>query len=148
MRPEAGRLRTQLLRWLLVPLLALLAVDAAVSVWVAQRVAQSAQDKALREIAHELGLMVRLEPAGTLALELPEAARRVLLEDPEDRVSFELVNAQGQRLAGEAIPLPPPQAPSLRTGELLHEIRLAHRPVPPGPVPVGAGAGARPARSP
>jgi two-component system sensor histidine kinase TctE len=142
MRPEAGRLRTQLLRWLLVPLLALLAVDAAVSVWVAQRVAQSAQDKALREIAHELGLMVRLEPAGTLALELPEAARRVLLEDPEDRVSFELVSARGQRLAGEAIPLPPPQAPSLRTGEVLYDVQLAHGPVRAVQMPLAAEPGA------
>lgn len=69
-------------------------------VWVAQRVAQQAQDKALREIAHELGLMVRREPAGSLALELPEAARCVLLEDPEDRVSFDLVTARGQRGPG------------------------------------------------
>lgn len=142
MRPEAGRLRTQLLRWLLVPLLALLAVDAAVSVWVAQRVAQSAQDKALREIAHELGLMVRLDAAGTLALELPEAARRVLLEDPEDRVSFELVNAQGQRLAGEAIPLPPPQAASLRTGEVLYDTQLPHGPVRAVQMPLSAASGA------
>lgn len=142
MRPEAGRLRTQLLRWLLVPLLGLLAVDAAVSVWVAQRVAQNAQDKALREIAHELGLMVHREPAGSLALELPEAARRVLLEDPEDRVSFELVTAQGQRLAGEAIPLPPPQAPSLRTGEVLYDTHLAHGAVRAVQMPLAAEPGA------
>ena len=142
MPPEAGRLRTQLLRWLLVPLLALLAVDAAVSVWLAQRVAQHAQDKALREIAHELGLMVRREPAGGLALELPEAARRVLLEDPEDRVSFELVTAQGQRQAGEAIPLPPPQAPSLRTGEVLYDTQLAHGPVRAVQIPLAAEPGA------
>jgi two-component system sensor histidine kinase TctE len=142
MRPESQRLRTQLLRWLLVPLLALLVVDAGISVLVAQRVAQHAQDKALREIAHELGLMVRREPAGSLALELPEAARRVLLEDPEDRVSFELVNAQGRRVAGEAIPLPPPQAPSPRTGEVLYDTQLAHGRVRAVQMPLTAEAGA------
>ena len=142
MRPEAGALRSQLLRWLLVPLLALLAVDAAVSVWVAQRVAQQAQDKALREIAHELSLMVRTEPARGLVLEVPEAARRVLLEDPEDRVSFELVNARGQRLAGEAIPLPPSQAQHQRTGEVLYDTQLAHGPVRAVQIPLTAEAGA------
>ncbi|MGI9153024.1 MAG: sensor histidine kinase N-terminal domain-containing protein [Rubrivivax sp.] len=142
MRPEAGRLRTQLLRWLLVPLLALLAVDAAVSVWVAQRVAQQAQDKALREIAHELSLMVRPGPAGSLVLEVPEAARRVLLEDPEDRVSFELVNAGGQRLAGETIPLPPSPAPNPRTGEVLYDTQLTHGPVRAVQIPLTAETGA------
>ena len=142
MRPEAGRLRTQLLRWLLVPLLALLAVDAVVSVWVAQRVAQQAQDKALREIAHELSLMVRPGPAGSLVLEVPEAARRVLLEDPEDRVSFELVNAGGQRLAGETIPLPRSPASNPRKGEVLYDTQLTHGPVRAVQIPLTAEAGA------
>lgn len=142
MRPEAGRLRTQLLRWLLVPLLALLAVDAGISYFVAHRVAQGAQDKALLEIAHELGLMVRRSEAGELTLELPEAARRILLEDPEDRVSFELLDGQGRRLGGEAIPPPPAEARRARLGEALYDTRLAHGEVRAVQVPLAAGSGA------
>ena len=142
MPAEGVLLRTQLLRWLLVPLLALLAADAAFSVLVAQRVAQSAQDKALREIAHELSLMVRREADGDLVLELPEAARRVLLEDPEDRVSFELVDAQGRRLAGEAIPAPSPRATRLRSGEEMYDAYLGHSEVRAVQWPLPAHAGA------
>ena len=142
MPAEGALLRTQLLRWLLVPLLALLAADAAFSVLVAQRVAQSAQDKALREIAHELSLMVRREADGALVLELPEAARRVLLEDPEDRVSFELVDDQGRRLAGEAIPVPPPRATRLRSGEEMYDTYLGHSEVRVVQWPLPAHTGA------
>lgn len=124
MRAEVGRLRTQLLRWLLVPLLLLLSADAAVSYVVAHRVAQDAQDKALLEIAHELALLVRRDESGQLKLDMPDAVRRVLFEDPEDRVSFEIVDAQGRRLGGEAIEAPPADARQVRNGEVLYGAHL------------------------
>lgn len=103
-------LRAQLLQWVLIPLLALLALDAAFSYGVANRFAQTAYDKALEEIARELSLLVRTDAAGRLALDLPEAVQRMLLEDGEDRVVFELLDAAGQRVAG--VPLAAPAGAS------------------------------------
>ena len=130
MPAESVLLRTQLLRWLVVPLIALLAADAAVSYLLANRVAQDAQDKALREIARDLALQVRRDAAGALVLELPEAARRMLLDDPEDRIVYEVLDAQGRRVAGQAVdPAPPHGRSGLaarpgRQGELLYDTAL------------------------
>jgi two-component system sensor histidine kinase TctE len=124
MPAESVLLRTQLLRWLVVPLIALLAADAAVSYLLANRVAQDAQDKALREIARDLALQVRRDAAGALVLDLPEAARRMLLDDPEDRIAYEVVDAQGRRVAGEAVKPPALQSRPGRQGELLYDTAL------------------------
>jgi two-component system sensor histidine kinase TctE len=134
MPPEGRLLRTQLLRWLVVPLIALLAADAGVSYLLAHRVAQDAQDKALREVARELAMQVRLDAAGALVLDLPEAARRMLLDDPEDRIAYEVVDVQGRRVAGQAVQ--PPASPGLpehrarpgRQGELLYDTELEGSP--------------------
>ncbi|MFM8609696.1 MAG: sensor histidine kinase N-terminal domain-containing protein, partial [Burkholderiaceae bacterium] len=104
MPAEAPLLHRALLRWLLWPLLALLFVDAAVTWSVANRMARDAHDRALQEIARDIGLQVRVDAQGTVTLDLPDAARRVLLDDPQDRLSFEVLNHTGARVAGEAIP--------------------------------------------
>ncbi|MFM7533961.1 MAG: sensor histidine kinase N-terminal domain-containing protein, partial [Rubrivivax sp.] len=67
-------LRSQLLRALLVPLLALLVVDAGISYGLAHRFAQQAHDKALLEVAQELSLQVRRDASGGLTIDLPETA--------------------------------------------------------------------------
>ncbi|MGE0799734.1 MAG: sensor histidine kinase [Lautropia sp.] len=100
-------LRTQLFRWLLFPLLVLLAVDAAVSYRVANDFAQRAYDRTLVEIARELALQVRPD-GGALKLELPEAARQILLGDSQDTLYFELADREGRVLAGATIAAPPP----------------------------------------
>ncbi|PZP59046.1 MAG: sensor histidine kinase, partial [Azospira oryzae] len=87
-------LRTKLLQWLLVPLIALLAVDAVVSYFVALRFSQRAYDRSLAEIARELALHV-VEREGKVQFDLPEPAQRVLLADPSDRVYFSVTAADG-----------------------------------------------------
>lgn len=124
MRAEPTLLRTQLLKWLLAPLVTLLAVDAVISYGVARGFAQDAQDRALVEVARELGLQVRRQEAGALALDLPEALRRVLVEDPVDRIRFEVIDAQGRRIAGEAIPPPEPEASAGPGAEILYDTQL------------------------
>ena len=120
--PGGGKLlRAQLLRSLLLPLVALLLVDAAVSWGVAHRFARDAQDKALAEVGRELALQVRSDGAGRLWLELPEAARRLLFEDPEDRIGYAIIDAGGRTLEGEEIPPPPPGAAAARAGEVLYD---------------------------
>lgn len=118
-------LRRQLLRALLVPLLALLVIDAFISYGVAHRFAQQAQDKALLEVARELALQVRLDAGAGLVLELPEAVRRVLLDDPLDRIAFELVDSAGRRVAGEPLTPADEAAPPGPGGERLYEATLA-----------------------
>jgi len=84
-RPKRLLLRTQLLRWLLYPLLLLLALDSAIGFVLADRFSRDAYDKALIEIAHELSLQVRTNDTG-IYLDLPEVARRLLLQDPQDKI--------------------------------------------------------------
>lgn len=103
--PSAPLLRRQLLAWLLVPLFALLVVDTFVSYRVALEFARRAYDRALVEIARDLSLHVRAGPV----LDLPDEARRILLEDPDDRVFHSLSDANGRAVSGAQIP--PPSAP-------------------------------------
>lgn len=105
-------LRTKLLQWLLVPLIALLAVDAVVSYFVALRFSQRAYDRSLAEIARELALHV-VEREGKVQFDLPEPAQRVLLADPSDMVYFSVTTADGVHLAGDNRL---PHAPAARPG--------------------------------
>jgi two-component system sensor histidine kinase TctE len=103
-------LRTQLLAWVLAPLLILLAADTFVSYWVALSFAQRAYDRSLVEIAREISLHLR-RTNGALELDLSEDARKVLLSDPADRIWFSVAAPDGRRLAGDEIPAGPASAP-------------------------------------
>lgn len=105
--PRRPLLRTQLLAGLLVPLFLLLAVDAFISYQVALDFSQRAHDRTLVGVAREVGLHLRGDE-GALQLDMPPEARRVLLADPDDRLFFEIVAADGGRIDGE--PLPPATA--------------------------------------
>jgi two-component system sensor histidine kinase TctE len=97
------QLRTQLLVWVLAPLLLLLAADTFVSYWVALSFAQRAYDRSLLEIAREISLHLR-RANGVLELDLPDDARKVLLSDPVDRIWFSVAAPDGRVLAGDDIP--------------------------------------------
>jgi len=102
-------LRTQLLRWLLVPLSLLLIADAFFGYWMALRFSQHAYDRFLVELAHETSLL--LQGSGrAFELDLPEAARRVLFTDPCDKLYYEIAAADGTLLAGRDIPAFPYRA--------------------------------------
>ena len=95
-------LRTQLLTWLLVPLILLLTADTFISYWVALSFSERAHDRALVEVAREVALHLRGANGG-LALDMPPEARRVLLVDPVDRIHFEVTSTEGRRIDGEPI---------------------------------------------
>ena len=138
-----GRLlRTQLLRSLLLPLVTLLLVDAVISWGVAHRFARDAQDKALAEVGRELALQVRGDGPQALRLDLPEAARRLLFEDPDDRTSYALVDTAGRTVEGEAIPPPPPGTSAGRTGEVLYDTRVGGAEVRAVQLPLAGAPGA------
>ena len=102
--PGSGPLlRRQLLTWLLVPLLALLLVDSFLSYGVALEFAQRAYDRSLIEVARDLSTQLKREQ-GALTLAISGEARRILLEDPDDRVFHAEGIAGSPSLAGDPIP--------------------------------------------
>jgi two-component system sensor histidine kinase TctE len=121
-------LRHQLLVWLLVPLALLLSADAYVSYRVALNFARHAYDRSLVEIAHEIALHLRVS-GGRLALELPEPARRVLLNDPSDRVYFGITADDGALVAGDAVPAPNGTIAKGPRAEALYNATIQQQPV-------------------
>lgn len=122
--PDQPALRSQLLRWLIYPLLTLLIIDTAVSYGVAYRFARDAHDKALVEVVHELSLQLRTAGDGRPYLDLPEGMRRLLFEDPQDKVIFQMLSGSSTPVSGEEIPAPEfPQTPG-RGGEVLYDVRI------------------------
>lgn len=119
-------LRTQLLAWLLPPLLLLLSADSFLSYWIAARFSGRAYDRALVEIARETSL--HLKGGGTLALDISEEARRVLFTDPSDRIHHELLRADGRRIAGDDIPPPAARADNT-AAETFYDGEVAGAPV-------------------
>lgn len=128
MRPEAPLLRRQLLVWLLVPLALLLVADAFVSYWIALDFSRRAYDRSLIEIAHEVALHLR-GIGGELALDMPEAARRVLLNDPDDRIFFSVVAPDGRLIAG--VPIAAARGAVTRgpRAETLYDAQIGSEPV-------------------
>lgn len=128
LRSNQRLLRTQLLRWLLYPLLTLLIIDTAVSFGLAGHFSKDAYDKALIEIGHELSLQIRKNESG-ISLDLPEVARRLLLQDPQDKIFFELLDLEGRRITGDEIPKAPPDVAPSRNGILLYDAQIDDSPV-------------------
>lgn len=100
-RTAEPRLQRTLLRWLLLPLLALLVVDLGFTYLSSRQLADLAHDRSLQEIARELRVHLALAD-GQPRFVLTAEAQRVLLEDPDDQVRFRVADAQGRLLGGEA----------------------------------------------
>jgi two-component system sensor histidine kinase TctE len=107
-------LRSQLLRWLLIPLSLLFVVDAIGSYLLANRLAVRVQDGELVEIARELALHVKSQGAAQV-FDLEKDAERTLLLDEVDRLHYAISNGDGVRIAGDA-DLPPPRANAAQGG--------------------------------
>lgn len=130
MRAELPPLRRQLLRWLLIPLLGLLAIDTLISVGVATGFAEQGHDKALLEIAREIGLGVHREAqSGRARFGLSDSTLRILLDDDEDRIDFVVIGAMGGPLAGSVALHRVAIAFSDARGRRLHDAELDGVPV-------------------
>ncbi|HKU88048.1 MAG TPA: sensor histidine kinase [Casimicrobiaceae bacterium] len=105
--PAASRsLRSQLLRWLLVPLTLLFLADAIGSYVVARRLSDRVYDGELLEIARELTLHVKPDGARP-TFDLEKDAERTLLLDQYDQVHYAVRAKDGTSIAGDADILPP-----------------------------------------
>lgn len=107
MNPSDLRLQRKLLAWLLSPLLALLVLDAAVTWWSSRHLSNLAYDRSLQEIAREIVLDVNPGADGP-QLELTQAAERILLIDPDDRLFFRVTSEDGRALGGDPSFAAPP----------------------------------------
>ena len=128
MRVGQPLLRRQLLAWLLIPLTLLLAADAFVSYWIALKFSQRANDRALVEIARDVSLHLRGRN-GALALDLPDAARKLLFADDTDVINFEIATANGEHIEGAAIAPPRPSPAADKIADALYDGKLNGAPV-------------------
>jgi two-component system sensor histidine kinase TctE len=107
---RSGSLRTQLLRWLLIPLTLLFLADAIGSYSVARHLSDQVYDGELLEIARELSLHVKPN-AVRPAFDLEKDAERTLLLDQYDDVHYVVRTRDGASIAGDAgIPPAPARA--------------------------------------
>ncbi|MEW5864408.1 MAG: sensor histidine kinase N-terminal domain-containing protein [Pseudomonadota bacterium] len=106
----ARSLRGQLLRLLLAPVAALLALGAVAVYFVSLEPASEAYDQALADIA--LALAERIRASGDrYAFDLPGAADRALRTDRYDTIYYQVRAPDGTAIAGDAgLPDPPPGA--------------------------------------
>ncbi len=112
MRKSEPRLQRKLLAWLLGPLAVLLVLDTGAAYWNSLRFSNLAYDRALHEIGREIAMHVRLDGERP-RLELSKPAADILFVDPEDRLFYRVVDANGAHLGGDAeLPAPRNAAPA------------------------------------
>lgn len=101
MNQRATSLRARLLKWLVIPLVALNLVAAGVAYWLAWMPAQTAFDQSLVDTAW--ALVPHMQESGTsVELSLSQQAEQVLRVDHFDEVYFVVRDAFGRTIAGDA----------------------------------------------
>lgn len=104
----ARSLRAHLLRMLLPPIAALLALGAVVAYYPSAEPTTEAYDQALIDIGIALGAHIRVS-ASEYRFELPPAVEQVLRTDRYDLIFYRVLSASGQHIAGDPTLLPPPE---------------------------------------
>jgi two-component system sensor histidine kinase TctE len=108
----ARSLRAHLLRMLLPPITALLALGAVVAYYPSIEPATEAYDQKLVEIGIALGSHVRVTPE-EYRFELPPAVEEVLRADRLDTIYYRVTSPGGLEIAGDAsLPVSPSDAPA------------------------------------
>lgn len=100
MTQRATSLRAQLLKWLVIPLVALNLVAAGIAYWLAWIPAQTAFDQSLVDTAW--ALVPHMQESGpSVELSLSQQAEQVLRVDHFDAVYFVVRDARGKTIAGD-----------------------------------------------
>ena len=103
----ARSLRAHLLRMLLPPIAAALALGAVISYFPTLEPATQAYDQALVDVGLALGSHVRVSPT-EYRFELPPAVEQVLRTDRFDRIYYRVMSPAGLEIAGDpGLPAPP-----------------------------------------
>ena len=131
-------LRSQLLRWLLIPLTLLFLADAIGSYIVARHLSDRVYDGELIEIARELTLHVKAD-GDKPTFNLEKDAERTLLLDQFDEVHYAVRTDDGMPIAGDA-DLPRPER--VGPGPTYYDSELAGKPIRVVQLRATTGAGA------
>jgi two-component system sensor histidine kinase TctE len=115
-------LRRRLLLQVALPLLALFAIDGALSAWAAHYYANRVYDRWLSDSAQSLAHQVRLT-GGQAALNLPRVAQEMFEWDSEDLIVFRVEGSRSGVIAGRDVPL------SGRNEQRLYNVRFYDAPV-------------------
>ena len=114
-RHEQRSLFGEILDWMLAPLLLLWPMSVALTWLVAQSIANRPYDRELDQLVHMVAREVRADAAADGAattphapMRLAEATAALLRSDEVDRVYFQVRDAQGRTLGGDAEVPPPP----------------------------------------
>lgn len=103
----AHSLRGQLLRQLLPPVAALLALATVIAYFPTMEPATAAYDQSLIDVGLALGDRIQIED-GKYSLDLPNASERMLRTDRYDSIYFHVAAPDGKYIAGDqGMPLPP-----------------------------------------
>ena len=102
-------MRRTLLRWLLLPLLALVPAAAALQNWLVLQPTREAFDQSLGGAAISVATFVRVE-GGEVQFEMNPQAERALRTDLEDSIYYAVLAPDGRRIAGDPPLATPPLA--------------------------------------
>lgn len=116
MKKHMPSIRTQLLLWLVIPLLVLLSGGAALTYGVAVKFATEAYDKALLDSVYSVAACVKVLD-NELVVDLPPPALAILLESMKDKVYYQVLDKRGRLIAGDNTIPPPSRSPVFREGE-------------------------------
>src|SRR5438045_5915825 len=126
-------LRLQLLRWLLLPLLVLLAVNGWLSSRASISTANLAFDRLLEASADAISDDVEVKD-GEIVVDLPYAALQLLESNMQERIFYRVVGPDGRTVTGyDDLPLPPSLESTSETaaryaaqyrGELVHLVAM------------------------
>jgi two-component system sensor histidine kinase TctE len=129
----ARSLRAHLLRMLLPPIAALLALGAALAYYAAREPATEAYDQALVDIGIGLGAHIRSAPEG-YRFEVPKAVEQMLRTDRYDLIFYRVLGPDGEHIAGDpALSLPPSGAWSYDGVFNGRKVRVVSAETPCGP---------------
>ncbi|MGH9549511.1 MAG: sensor histidine kinase N-terminal domain-containing protein, partial [Terriglobales bacterium] len=96
-------IRTELLCWLVIPILVLLSVGVALNYGLAISMATDAYDKALIDSVYCISRCVQ-ERNGKISVDLPPAALEILRDDVSDKVYYQVVDKDLNLISGDKMP--------------------------------------------
>lgn len=94
-------LRRQLLQWLLVPLLGLIAVDSTILYRIAMHFQNNAFDHALYDSAFDIAQLISESKNPAKFIQLSPDLRRMFLSDQYDQMYYSIVDENGQFIGGD-----------------------------------------------
>ena len=115
-------IRSQLLAWLVFPLIAICVVTACLGYFLASSYANDTFDRELLNTADSVIARLRLDPI-RVWVDMPPAAQAILRHNYRDKVYFQVLKRDGTRISGDAI-LPKPIGHLDATGPRFRNVKL------------------------